>query len=110
MDVLKIGARNKADARRDAVIRRGWCIRAKILPLELLADPAERVWSYEAVVQTGVAMATEQVVPGIDVLHSSAMQLRDEAQPDRQLMRSIMILHFRLHSCNSEQSGVTRAK
>lgn len=50
MDVLKIGARNKADACRDAVIRCGWCIRAKILPLELFADPAERVWSYEAVV------------------------------------------------------------
>jgi len=100
MDVLKIGARNKADACRNAIIRRGWWIRAKVLPLDFFADSAERIRSHEAVVQTGVAVATEQVVPGIDILHSSTMKFWDEAQPDRQLMRSIMILHFRFHSCN----------
>jgi len=50
MDVLKIGAWNKADACRDAIIRRGWWIRAKVLSLELFADPAERIWSHKPVV------------------------------------------------------------
>lgn len=101
MDVLKIGARDKTDARSDAVIRRGRRIRAKVLPLEFLADPAERIRSHGTVVQTGVAMATEQVMSGIDILHSGTMKLRDEAQPDRQLMRSVVIFHLRFHSCNN---------
>lgn len=103
MDVLEIGARDEADARRDAVIRRGRRIRAKVLPLEFLADPAERVRSHGAVVQAGVAVAAEQVMSGIDILHSGAMKLRDEAQPDRQLMRPVVIFHLRFHSCNSHR-------
>lgn len=103
MDVLEIGARDEADARRDAVIRRGRRIRAKVLPLEFLADPAERIRSYGAVVQAGVAVAAEQVMSGIDILHSGTMKLRDEAQPDRQLMRPIVIFHLRFHSYNSHR-------
>lgn len=103
MDVLEIGARDEADARRDAVIRRGRRIRAKVLPLEFLADPAERIRSHGAVVQAGVAVAAEQVMSGIDILHPGTMKLRDEAQPDRQLMRPVVIFHLRLHSCNSHR-------
>jgi len=100
MDVLEIGALDKADACRDAVVRRGRRIRAEVLPLEFLADPAERIRPHEAIVQAGIAVTAEQIVPGIDVLHPGAVELRDEAQPYRELMRPVVILHLRFHSCN----------
>lgn len=73
MNVLKIGALDEADTRRHAVIRRGRRFRAKVLPLELLGDPAEGIRPHGTVIQTGVAVAAEQVVPGIDILHSGTM-------------------------------------
>lgn len=103
MDVLEIGARDEADARRDAVIRRGRRIRAKVLPLEFLADPAERIRSHRAIIQTGITVAAEQVMSGIDILHPGTMKFWDEAQPDRQLMRPVVIFHLRLHPCNSHR-------
>lgn len=101
MNVLKIGALDETDTRRHAVIRRGRRLRAKVLPLELFADPAKGIRPHGAVVQAGVAVAAEQVMPGIDIFHSGAMKLRDEAQPDWELMRPVVILHLWFHSCNN---------
>lgn len=106
MDVLQIRALDKADACRDTVVRRGRRIRAEVLPLELLADPAEWVRPHETVVQAGIAVAAEQIVPGVDILHPGAMQLRHEAQPHRQLMRPIVILHLWFHPCDIQSRPV----
>lgn len=82
INVLQIRGLNVTDTRGSIVIRGGRRLGGYVLPFEFLADSAQRIRPHRSVVEVGIRVSPEQVVPRINVLHSGSMKFWDEAKPN----------------------------
>ena len=106
--VVEVARRHYVDARRHYGVHRGRGLQVgdagvgATLEGELhggvvVADPRQRVGTNGTVVQVGVVVIPEEVVPGDDVLHARPVQFRDQSKPHAQLVSPEVVLHARFH-------------
>lgn len=82
INVLQIRGLNVTDTRGGIVIRGCRRLGGYVLPFEFLADSAQGIRPHRTVVEAGIRVSSEQVVPRINVFHSGSMKFWDEAKPD----------------------------
>lgn len=74
--------------------------------VEPVVSSGKRIRSDDAVVKIVVVVVPEQVVPGDHVFHSGAVKFRDEPQPNRELMRSEVVLHPGFHAWKKKREKI----